>query len=146
MAPAAGVSTEHDISDLVCTRGTSSKYHGEDFAGICAITCQYGYCPYTACICQALGLQKKLPSTTGIAGYAKNDANYIGLCSWAYNYGFGDLFTDQCTTVKTNPPVLAFSPFLPPACTAGEINADSDYVIDDLCEWTCSYGYCPIYA
>ncbi|KAK3934606.1 hypothetical protein QBC46DRAFT_413761 [Diplogelasinospora grovesii] len=115
------------ISDQVCVMGTGANYYtNEGFSGICAVTCEYGYCPPGACMCQQLGRQKTYPSATGVAGYAKYDQNFIGLCSWTCNYGFSDLFTTECTTTETTAPVLDWSPFLPPVCTAGEINSDSE--------------------
>lgn len=95
-------------------------------------------------MCTQIGEQKEYPDIVGTAGYARYDANFIGLCSWLYNYGFGDLVTDECTTTETDdPPVLDWNPFLPPTCTAGELNSGSEYAVEDLCAFGCSHGYCP---
>lgn len=130
--------TTQDISKLNCTSGTGAR----EFASICSTTCNYGYCPTGACVCTSLGTLKEPPKITGDEGYAKDDPNYDGLCSWAYNYGFK--FPSVCSTTKRVLPIPTVSPFLPDACTSGKANRDDISGLDALCEWSCRYGWCPI--
>ncbi|ORY63528.1 glycosyl hydrolase family 71-domain-containing protein [Pseudomassariella vexata] len=128
-----------NLDDLVCNAGTGAV----DFAVICSKSCRYGYCPFGACVCTGMGEQTELPEATGVLGYAKSDTNYIGLCSFLYNYGFE--FDKYCSTTENSLSTPSVSPFLPDYCTGGTATDDwTEYGADDLCAWLCSYGYCPI--
>lgn len=124
-----------DVAKQTCVKGTGAGA----FAGICETACGLGYCP-PACVCQQMGVLNKTLTYTGDKGYAKNDPSYIGLCSFVYNLGY--TFPDSCQT--TDPGTLTsptVSPFLPDACTGGQ-SGTTQYDVDDLCTWSCSYGYC----
>lgn len=114
----------------------------EDFKGLCEFSCQYGYCPYSACTCQALGAQKQLPNETGIEGYPLpgKGATYSGLCSFCCNYGYCP--DTACGTEKVPLATPSVSPFAPPACIAGTGEAG----LEGLCSYACAYGFCPINA
>lgn len=132
------VETPYDVSELACTAGTGAG----DFAGICSVVCKYNYCPPTACVCTRIGELITEPKITGDKGHALADPNYEGLCNWAYDHGYTTQFTKFCTTTMKDLPIPAVSPFNHEACTAGR--AGSDQSTEDLCAWTCSYGYCTL--
>ena len=125
-----------DLSDRVCVNGTSLG----NFAGLCEFTCQYGYCPISACTCLAMGALVEPEVTLNINGYpiSGEDASYDGLCSYACNHGYCP--DTACGTTKVPLTVPTVSDFSPPACIAGT----GDGNLAGLCSYACGYGFCPI--
>ncbi|KAK0115705.1 hypothetical protein ONS96_014150 [Cadophora gregata f. sp. sojae] len=123
-------------SEQVCVKGTGAN----NFAGLCAFTCQYGYCPPEACVCLALGKQATLPKETGTPGFpaAGLSEAYSGLCRYACNYGYCP--TGACSTTKQPLIVPTVSEFAPPVCIKGTGSGN----IKGLCEFACNYGNCPM--
>lgn len=131
----SAVSPKLSLSDQVCIAGSGAV----NFAGLCAFTCRYGYCPVGACYCTAMGKQKELPKATGDKGYPANgDANYAGLCDFACNYGYCP--KTACSTTQRSAYIPPSSPFTPPACTRGEGEGN----LAGLCSFACAFGFCPI--
>ncbi|KAH8658315.1 glycosyl hydrolase family 71-domain-containing protein [Xylariales sp. PMI_506] len=135
------VDFSQDVSDYVCVKGWGDG----DFNSVCEFVCGLGYCPSSACVCQQWGAQPTTPTDGGtpVDGYpADGDPNWDGLC--AFVCGLGDeycsKYSDYCSEVPTATNIPTVSPFTHNACTAGTGIAD----FQDLCEWSCSYGYCPI--
>ena len=96
-------------------------------------------CPIGACICTNMGVTEKMSKATGNPGHPANgDANYVGLCSFACNYGHCP--SSACSSTPQPPYIPLVSPFDPPACTdgTGEGNAAG------LCNYSCAVGFCPI--
>ncbi|PKX92837.1 uncharacterized protein P174DRAFT_432208 [Aspergillus novofumigatus IBT 16806] len=77
---------------------------------------------------------------SGMIGYLAEgkDANYKGLCSFAYNYSYYP--SGMCDTTEHPMPVLIVLDFLPLACVAGT----GPGPVSGLCLYACIYGYCPI--
>ncbi|KAI9039615.1 glycoside hydrolase family 71 protein [Aspergillus affinis] len=124
------------LDDAVCVNGTGVN----NFVGLCEFACQYGYCPYSACTCEALGAQRKKPKATGVQGYpiAGEDATYSGLCSFSCNYDYCP--PEACGTEKVELTVPTVSDFASPACVSGTGDGD----LAGLCSYACNFGYCPI--
>ncbi|KAJ5320666.1 CAZyme family GH71 and CBM24 [Penicillium antarcticum] len=108
------VSPKLSLSDQFCIAGLGAT----NLARLCAFTYKYGYCPFGACYCTAIG-KKALPKATGVKGYPANrDANYAGLCDFACNYGYCP--KTACSTTERAVYIPTSSPFTPLACTSGE--------------------------
>jgi hypothetical protein len=131
-----------DISHQVCVSGTG-MYRAEK---LCWFTCSYGYCPEGACVCTRFGKQPTLPKAKNIDGYptAQYDESFSGLCSFACNYGDCSSFAPVCSTTKVPLTIWPESLFDPPYCTGGA-SSTNDY-FEDLCQFTCTHGFCPIAA
>ncbi|KAI1323374.1 glycosyl hydrolase family 71-domain-containing protein [Xylariaceae sp. FL0255] len=131
-----------DVSDYVCVNG----WGWEDFGPVCTFICEYGYCPTSACVCDQWGAQKTLPTDGGtpVNGYSLDgDPNWDGLCSFLCGLGesYCAQFNEYCSETPTPVVIPTVSPFTPNAPTSGSgLTAD----FDDLCNWSCKYGYCPI--
>jgi hypothetical protein len=132
----AAVTPPLRIEEQVCTNGTGAG----NFAGLCAFTCSYGYCPIGACVCTAMGKAATLPEPQNVNGYpiAGEPSSYDGVCAFACNYGYCP--DTACGYVSVEPTESTVSPFLPPACTSGT----GDGNLEGLCDFACNYGYCPI--
>ncbi|KAK1757778.1 family 71 glycosyl hydrolase [Echria macrotheca] len=129
------------LSDQHCIEGWGTVRGG--FYGLCQFTCQYGYCPVTACVCTKMGRARELPAPTGIVGYPANgDANYGGLCAFACFYGF---CPDQCSRTEQPPFIPSTSPFSPDTCTAGTARAGKEGYTG-LCSFSCNWGFCPMHV
>ncbi|KAK0666621.1 family 71 putative glycoside hydrolase [Cercophora samala] len=126
--------------DKVCIRGTGAN----DFAHMCAFSCSYGYCPIGACVCLAMGTEKKKPPYTGVVAFpvAGRSADYAGLCSFNCNLGkIGDSGcpSNICGTAEVPLAIPTVSPFLPLTCTGGR----GSQGWEGLCSYACNYGFCP---
>lgn len=133
----SGVSADTpSLSDQKCINGTGAG----NFQGLCEFACAYSYCPRGACLCTKMGKQRTMPKGTGVAGFpiAGEDESYGGLCGFSCGYGFCP--SNACGTVKVPLTVATVSPFLPPACTAGEGTGQ----FEGLCKFSCDHGYCPM--
>ncbi|GFF43033.1 mutanase Pc12g07500 [Aspergillus lentulus] len=130
----SAVSPDLSLSEQTCVAGSGVG----NFAGICAFTCKYGYCPVGACYCTAMGKQKKLPKATGDKGYPANgDANYAGLCDFSCNYGY---CPSQACSLEQKPAYIpTSSPFNPPACVKGSGMGN----LAGLCSFSCAFSFCP---
>lgn len=122
------------LSEQSCIKGTGTG----NFEGICEFACENGYCPSGACTCLQMG-KKNLTTATGPQGYpiAGEDANYSGLCM--FDCSHGDCPPTACGAEEVPLSVATVSPFLPPACTAGEGEGN----LGGLCGFSCAHGYCP---
>ncbi|KAK3317119.1 glycosyl hydrolase family 71-domain-containing protein [Cercophora scortea] len=121
--------------DKVCVRGSGAN----NFDGLCSFACGLGYCPLGACLCKAMGTQKKKPNYTNVEGYpiAGEDASYSGLCAFDCNLGYCP--PNACGTVEVPLTVPTVSPFLPPTCISGTGTGNWE----GLCRYACNYGMCP---
>ncbi|KAK3933435.1 hypothetical protein QBC46DRAFT_436376 [Diplogelasinospora grovesii] len=72
----AASATATSMDDLVCTNGTSIT----TFSGLCAFTCNFGYCTLGAYICTRMGKQVTKPKSLNIDRYpaAGLNDNYDG--------------------------------------------------------------------
>jgi hypothetical protein len=138
MGPAVGSSSSGtNLASLNCTQG----FGVYDFIGLCGFNCANGYCPSTACVCLNKGVPKAPPSK-GEAGYPLPGKSivYSGLCNFACDHGYcPDTICGKTPNTGTIPTT---SPFLPPACTAG----NSSGAFQGLCSFGCNYGFCPMHA
>ncbi|EAW20625.1 uncharacterized protein NFIA_030580 [Aspergillus fischeri NRRL 181] len=154
-------STSVDLKDQVCVKGKGAY----DFNPLCTFTCSYGYCPVGACTCEQMGVALTKPNATGTTGYPAEgkDANYKGLCSFACNYGYCpsgtcDTIPCRCQQSRTScrqPALLALEtaqssdcvrPLVQPPAqseSAGMAAPGQPKKFDNLCDFTCSRGYCP---
>lgn len=140
MSPVTTVSIPWLQKDKVCIRGTGAN----DFAGMCAFSCSYGYCPIGACVCLAMGTERKKPPYTGVVAFpvAGRSADYSGLCSFNCNLGkIGDKGcpSDICGTAEAPLAIPTVSPFLPFTCTGGQ----GPPGWEGLCSYACNFGFCP---
>ena len=69
--------TSSSLDDQVCIAGKGLN----NYDGLCAFTCAYGYCPIRACTCTAMGAQVTEPDIVDVDGYpiSEEDASYSGL-------------------------------------------------------------------
>ena len=102
-------------SQQVCVSGTGIG----NFEGLCNFSCNFGYCPISACLCKEYGAAIPGPPATGQMGYpaAGLDANYGGLC--AFNCQRNNCPLGACNTVLAPLSTPTVSPFTPPACVEG---------------------------
>ncbi|OQD78045.1 hypothetical protein PENANT_c094G10734 [Penicillium antarcticum] len=128
------VSPKLSLSDQFCIAGLGAT----NLARLCAFTYKYGYCPFGACYCTAIG-KKALPKATGVKWYPANrDANYAGLCDFACNYGYCP--KTACSTTERAVYIPTSSPFTPLACTSGE----GEGKMAGLCSFACNSGFYPV--
>ncbi|KAL4947908.1 glycosyl hydrolase family 71-domain-containing protein [Aspergillus filifer] len=129
-------------SDQACIQGTGV----DNFGGICSFACQYGYCPISACVCQAVGAPVEGPAATHPVGYplAGLDASYSGICAFDCLRGYCP--DTACSTVSAPLTVPTVSDFDPPACIAGQVQPGVTDGLSGLCSFACNYGFCPIHA
>ncbi|KAM7213118.1 Glycosyl hydrolase family 71 domain containing protein [Rhypophila decipiens] len=136
------------LSSQVCTSGWGRN----SFDPICNLTCKYGYCPSSACVCTSLGDATPPPKDGGrpVPGYPFNgDANYGGLCNFVCKT-LGSKYCSKmeslkiCSTTEQEPYNPPTSPFQPPVCVGGKGNGDGRGLYSELCSYTCKYGFCPI--
>ncbi|KAK3988676.1 glycosyl hydrolase family 71-domain-containing protein [Cladorrhinum sp. PSN332] len=123
-------------TDMSCVKG----FGVYDFMGMCSYPCHLGYCPSSACTCLKKGVAAP-PPVTGPVGYPRPEKSgaFTGLC--AFNCQRGYCPTDICqTTTPGSGTNLPYSPFAPPACTAGTGSGG----FAGLCSHNCEYGFCPI--
>ncbi|GFF93364.1 mutanase Pc12g07500 [Aspergillus lentulus] len=127
-----------NIADQKCIKGTGSY----NFEGLCNFACSLGYCPISACTCQAMGKPPSLPAASEIRGYpiAGEDASYIGLCSFDCTYGYCP--DTACGTVSAPLSTPTVSDFSPPSCISGSGEGN----LAGLCNFACQYGFCPMNA
>ncbi|KAM7203551.1 Glycosyl hydrolase family 71 domain containing protein [Rhypophila sp. PSN 637] len=111
-------------------------------SSVCTMTCGLGYCPTGACVCTNIGAQPTLPDATGTRGYTRGDPSFIGLCSFACNYGL--CMYNECDTEEHPIVMPSVSPFLPDSCNSGEGRFSGQRRLDELCQFACQYGHCPI--
>ncbi|KAK3683003.1 glycosyl hydrolase family 71-domain-containing protein [Podospora appendiculata] len=119
----------------VCVRGSGAN----NFDGLCSFACGLGYCPLGACLCKAMGTQKKKPNDTDVEDYpiAGEDASYSGWCAFDCNLGYCP--PNACGTVKVPLTVPTVSRFLPPTCISGTGTGNCE----GLCQYACHYRMCP---
>jgi hypothetical protein len=69
-----------------CTAGTGSG----NYLGLCAFSCQYGYCPESVCTCTSTGTPAEAPASTGVKGVPllEEGESYLGLCSFSCDHGY----------------------------------------------------------
>ncbi|KAH8666486.1 glycosyl hydrolase family 71-domain-containing protein, partial [Xylariales sp. PMI_506] len=129
-------------SEQACIQGTGMN----NFAGICSFSCGYGYCPISACVCEAVGEPVTAPSATGPVGYpiSGEDASYEGVCAFDCEHGYCP--DSACTTVSAPLTTPTVSDFYYPACIAGEVLSSVSAGLTGLCSFACNYGFCPIHA
>lgn len=96
-------------------------------------------------MCSAIGPQPNTPTPSAKQCYPLANASvvYEGICHFGCTYGYFD--TDHCGTDDVPAPTPTISPFNPDSATSGT-GLDDDDVLNDLCEFTCQYGYCPLAA
>lgn len=103
-----------------------------NFAGLCAYSCQYGYCPPGACICTKMGPPKTKPTSLNVQGYpaADLDENYLGLCAFNCNYGYyGYCPPSACATSPQPLTTPTVSPFAPPPLRAEAVPGAATFVV-----------------
>ncbi|RDW92917.1 uncharacterized protein DSM5745_00239 [Aspergillus mulundensis] len=129
-------------SEQACIQGTGVN----NFAGICQYSCQYGYCPISACVCQAVGAPVAGPSATSPVGYpiAGEDASYSGVCAFDCERGYCP--DTACSTVSAPLSTPTVSDFTPPACVRGHVLSTVTDGLKGLCDFACGRGFCPIRA
>ncbi|KAK3937884.1 Mutanase Pc12g07500-like protein 1 [Diplogelasinospora grovesii] len=130
------------LSDQGCIQGFGATLFG-NFNELCWFTCQYDYCPPSACVCTKMGKKVERPASVSVQGYPANgDANYGGLCSFACNYGFCP--SDVCSTSPQPAYIPANSPFSNPVCTSGVFKEGFEQYAG-LCSYSCNFGFCPMH-
>ncbi|KAJ5835372.1 hypothetical protein N7447_001398 [Penicillium robsamsonii] len=69
-----------------CIAGTGPN----NYIGLCAFCCNYGYCPPGPCTCTQYGNAVPPPPSTGTHGapLIGEDDSYLGLCSFACDHGY----------------------------------------------------------
>ncbi|KAH6842747.1 mutanase [Chaetomium sp. MPI-CAGE-AT-0009] len=131
------------LSDQQCVEGFGATYFG-NFDDLCRLTCKYGYCPPSACVCTKMGEPGHIPETSsGAVGYPANgDMNYDGLCKFACNR----LWTcpKECTLSPQPVYIPDNSPFSNPACRAGVAKPEFEDYYGGLCSYACNWGFCPM--
>ncbi|KAM7210667.1 Mutanase [Rhypophila decipiens] len=127
------------VAQQKCIKGTGPG----NFQGLCQKACGWGYCPVTACVCQAMGAPPAVPSATGAMGYpiAGLDASYSGLCGFLCPLGYCP--SSACSTTQVPLVTPTVSPFDNHACTGGQAAAGNS-ALSGLCSYACNYGFCPI--
>ncbi|PKX91484.1 uncharacterized protein P174DRAFT_432935 [Aspergillus novofumigatus IBT 16806] len=112
---------------------------GEDasYSGLCAFSCNLGYCPSSACGTEQVPLV--IPTVSDFAPPAcvagTGSGALTGLCSFACNYSFCPMHVCTCTAQG------GLVPAPPTIGTRGTpVNGLEDY---GLCNFACSHGYCP---
>lgn len=114
----------------------------DDYNGLCAFSCNYDYCPPTACT------TVKVPvSTPSVSPFTPNacisgtgDGALLGLCEYSCNYGFCPKEACSCTATGPLIPAPAANHSVSGYATRGEYEPDS---YNGLCNFACSRGYCP---
>ncbi|KAH7109411.1 glycosyl hydrolase family 71-domain-containing protein [Dendryphion nanum] len=137
-APRIGGSYKHKVplKDRKCISG----WGWDNFNPLCSYTCKYSYCP-DSCVCTNMGKEKEQPKPKYEVGYPANgDANYEGLCKFAWNLGGSSIDSRACSATKQPAYVPSVSPFLPQACVKGTGPGDNQ----GLCDYACNFGFCPI--
>lgn len=111
---------------------------GENYSGLCAFSCNYGYCADTACGLEKVPLTNPTVSPflppACIAG--TGSGNWEGLCSYACNYGMCPMNLCSCTAqgpLNVPPPIVK-------DVTGSPVDGVDDW---GLCAFACPRGYCP---
>lgn len=110
----------------------------ENYSGLCAFACNYGYCPEGVCSTSPEPLT--IPTVSPFLPKAcvsgsGNDA-FAGLCSFACNFGFCPMHVCTCTgRGALNEPPSANDIIL-----GTFVEGLNDY---GICSFSCSRGYCP---
>ncbi|OJJ73124.1 hypothetical protein ASPBRDRAFT_173463 [Aspergillus brasiliensis CBS 101740] len=110
----------------------------EDYTGLCAFSCNYGYCPSSACTTTKVPLATSTvsPFTPDTCTSGEGTDDLAGLCSYGCNYGFCPIH--NCTCTATGPLNV------PPTANASVYGFTMDtYTDSGLCEFACERGYCP---
>lgn len=79
-------STTSVLVSSTCNAGTGAG----NYAGLCAFSCSYGYCPPGPCTCTAYGSTATEPSRTGTRCVPAEglDESYSGLCTFSCDRGY----------------------------------------------------------
>jgi hypothetical protein len=145
------------IDVMICSKGTAPTESG--FQELCEFTCSLGYCPVSACVCQAMAMPlagsdkakrylisptdgtEPVPSATQAdsSGYpiAGGNPSYLGLCSFACGHGWCP--EEWCTTTPQIYSTPTVSPFNPDVCISGTGPGN----FGGLCGFACNFGFCP---
>lgn len=110
----------------------------ENYSGLCALACNYGYCPTGVCATtqEPLTVPTVSPFLPDACTAGTGSGAFAGLCSFACNYGYCPIHSCTCTgRGPLNQPPAADITILGMA-----IESDAD---DALCSFACSRGYCP---
>jgi hypothetical protein len=110
----------------------------ENYSGLCAFACNYGYCPAGVCgtTKEPLTIPTVSPFLPDACTAGTGSGAFEGLCSFACNYGYCPMRTCTCTgRGPLNQPPAADATILGKA-VGGKSDAG-------LCAFACSRGYCP---
>lgn len=130
------VSPSHNLSSLKCIAGSGEGNYGT----LCQFTCEYGYCPLGPCTCNTMGVPADPPAIVNVNGYpaAGLDCSYEGLCSYACNHGVCPNATCSTDPSLKNACSSVVDPNAGLVCNKGSGTGN----LEDLCNFTCKYGYC----
>ncbi|RAL06034.1 glycoside hydrolase family 71 protein [Aspergillus ibericus CBS 121593] len=109
-----------------------------DYSGLCAFSCNYGYCPSSACTTTKVPLATSTisPFTPNTCTAGEGTGDLAGLCSYGCNYGFCPIHNCTCTT--TGPLNV------PPTANTSIYGFTLDaYTDSGLCDFACERNYCP---
>lgn len=110
----------------------------ENYSGLCAFACNYGYCPEGVCgtAPEPLTIPTVSPFLPEACVSGSGNDAFAGLCSFACNFGFCPMHVCTCTgRGALNQPPSANAIIL--GTSAQGLN---DY---GICSFSCTRGYCP---
>lgn len=111
----------------------------DNYDGLCAFACNYGYCPAGVCVTGSkppLSTPTVSPFTPDACTSGTGGGSFVGLCSYACNFGFCPIAI--CTCLTQGP--LHVPPEANVTITGNPIGGINDH---GLCTFACSRGYCP---
>ncbi|RAH40443.1 glycoside hydrolase family 71 protein [Aspergillus brunneoviolaceus CBS 621.78] len=134
----AGMGPQADLPKSLGVVGYPAAGMTADYTGLCAFSCNYGYCPPSACTTTQVPLTTSTvsPFTPSTCTAGEGTGDLAGLCSYGCGYGFCPIH--NCTCTATGPLNV------PPAANTTIYGYTTDVYPDSgLCDFACERGYCP---
>lgn len=129
---------QRNLPKALNVQGYPAAGLNENYSGLCAFACNYGYCPAGVCgtTKEPLAIPTVSPFLPDACTAGMGSGAFQGLCSFSCNYGYCPMHICTCTgRGPLNQPPAADATILGKAIGNGH---DAG-----LCSFACPRGYCP---